>query len=425
MSDQTNSSTTWPADPMLDPSLPLSRMKIMDITSAMAGPCCSEMLADMGADVIKIESPSLTPDSRGGPPVVKGESGGFLIVNRNKRSLTLNLKDPRGKEIFLALAKNADVLLENVRPGTLDKLGLGYEDVKKVNPAIIYASISGFGKTSPYAKLGGYDAIAQGISGMMLSIGEEGRPPVKAGVPLSDFGASIFTAYGILVAYIYRVKTGKGQPFSPSPGDGGKGQLIDTALLDVPIALQVKQMLYYFLNGKLARRMGSGDMDAGPYRAFKTKDGGITLGGTNVNLWPKMCKALGVEELINDPRFDTPANRNKNGAELTELFKPLLMTKTTGEWLASLRANGVPAGPVNNLAQAVADPQVKARELIVEVDHPKVGKFPVVGMPVKFSRTPGKIRRPPPMLGEHTDEILAAMGYDPAHIGALRADGVV
>ncbi len=412
LTEQKNSQPGWPADPLLDPTLPLSRMKILDVTVALAGPCCSEMLADMGADVIKIENPTLTPDSRGNPPVVKGESGGFMIVNRNKRSLTLNLKDSRAKDIFLALAREADVLLENVRPGTMDKMGLGYEKVKQANPGIIYASISGFGKTSPYAKLGGYDAITQGMSGLMLSIGEEGRPPVKAGVPISDFGASIFTAYGILSAYIYRQKT-------------GRGQFIDTALLDVPIALQVKQMLHYFLYGDLAPRMGSGDIGGGAYRAFKTKDGGITLGGNSTNLWPKMCRALELEELITDPRFENESARRKNGSELVNILAPHLMTKTTSEWLASLRANGVPAGPVNNIAQAVADPQVKARELIVEVDHPKVGKFPLVGMPVKFSRTPGTIRRPPPMLGEHTGEILSAMGYPPEQIEALRKDGAV
>ncbi len=412
MTDSANSATAWPADPTLDPAMPLSRMKIIDITSAMAGPACSEMLADMGADVIKIENPSLTADSRGGPPVVKGESGGFLIVNRNKRSLTLNLKDPRGKAVLVALAKSADVLLENVRPGTLDKMGLGYEDLKAVNPRLIYASISGFGKTSPYANLGGYDGITQGISGLMLSIGEDGRPPVKAGIPISDFGASIFTAYGILSAYVHAEKT-------------GKGQFIDTALLDVPIALQVKQMLHYFLNGRLANRMGSGDVGGGAYRAFKTRDGGVTLGGNSINLWPKQCKALGVEEWVTDPRFDTPAHRRENSTELVSLLTDLLVTKTTDEWLASLRENGVPAGPVNTLAQAVADPHVQHRQMIVEVDHPKVGKFPLVGFPVKFSRTPGKIRRPPPVLGEHTDDILAAMGYSTEDTAALRQDGVV
>jgi CoA:oxalate CoA-transferase len=411
MSEWNATNAFWPTDPMLDPKLPLSRMKIVDITVALAGPCCSEMLADMGADVIKIENPSLTPDQRGNPPMINGESGGFMIVNRNKRSLTLNLREAKGREIALALMRNADVVVENVRPGSLEKMGLGYEDVRQVNPAIVYAEISGFGRTSPYAKLGGYDAITQGMSGLMLSIGEDGRPPTKAGIPLCDIGASIFTAYGILTAYIYRLKT-------------GKGQLVDTALLDVPIALQVKQMMHYFLNGKLPPRMGSGDVGGGAYRAFKTKDGGITLGGTNANLWPKMCKALGVEGLTADPRFDTPAKRSSNGAELVAILVPVLQTKNTDDWLEALRADGVPSGPVNNLAQALADPQVQARETIVEVDHPVAGKFPMVGFPIKFLRTPGKIRRPPPLLGEHTDEILAAMGISQEQISEIRQAGI-
>jgi crotonobetainyl-CoA:carnitine CoA-transferase CaiB-like acyl-CoA transferase len=411
MHDVGEASPGWPADPLLDATLPLARMKVVDITVALAGPCCSEMLADMGADVIKIENPSLTPDQRGGAPVVKGESGAFMIVNRNKRSLTLNLKDPRGKALGMSLMKDADVVVENVRPGTLEKMGMGYDQVRAINPEIVYAEISGFGRTSPYAKLGGYDAITQGISGLMLSIGEDGRPPIKAGIPISDIGASIFTAFGIMTAYIHRLKT-------------GKGQLVDTALLDVPLALQVKHMLYYFINGKVAPRQSAGDVGGGAYRAFKTRDGGITVGGSSTTLWPRLCKALEVEELINDSRFDTPIKRSQNGQELVTVLAQGLILRTTNEWLERLRAEGVPCGPVNNLAQAVADPQVKARETIVTIEHPTVGPFPFVGFPVKFSRTPGKIRRPPPLLGEHTEEFLTAMGLQKTYIEELRRDGV-
>jgi CoA:oxalate CoA-transferase len=412
LSQTTTTTSTWPADPLLDASLPLSRMKVIDVTVSLAGPCAAEMLGDMGADVIKIESPSLTGDQRGNPPVVGGESGGFLLANRNKRSLSLNLNEPRGREILLELANSADVLIENLRPGALERLGLGYEAVRRVNPAIIYASISGFGQTSPYAGLGSFDGVAQAMSGLMLSIGEDGHPPVKAGIPLPSVGASIFTGYGILTAYIYRQKT-------------GLGQFIDTALLDVPIALQVKQMLYYFLNQKVPDRMGGGDMDKGPYRAFQTKDGALTLGGTNANLWPKMCAALGVEELVSDPRFETPPLRRTNGAELTAILTPILKTKTTEQWLASLRENGVPSGPVNRIDQTVADPQVQAREMIIEVEHPQAGKVKMASMPIKLGRTPGKIRRPPPMLGEHTAEILAGMGRSPGQISELQRDSVI
>ncbi len=412
--DTVQPSPVWPSDPTLDPTLPLADMKVLDLTTALAGPCCTEMLADMGADVIKIEDPRLTPEGRGGPPLVGEESGRFVIANRNKRSLTLRLDSPQGKDLLQELLRRADVLVENQPSERMGGSGrwLSYEHTRQVNPGIIYASISGFGKTSPRSGLGDYDTIAQGLSGLMMSIGEEGRPPVRSGGAVASVGASIFTGYAILSAYIHCQKT-------------GQGQFIDTSLLDVAVALQVKQMLYYFLNGNLARRMGSGDMNPGPYRAFKTKDGGITLGGTNANLWPKMCESLGVPGLIDDPRFDTPAKRTENGAELTDLLKPVLLTKTTDEWLSVLREKGVPSGPVYNLAQTAADPQVQARQMIVEVEHPSAGKLHLTGIPVKLSRTPGQIRRPPPMLGEHTHEILQAMGYSAEAISAWREQGVV
>jgi CoA:oxalate CoA-transferase len=370
------------------------------------------MLGDFGADVIKIERPSLTAEERGNPPMIQGQSGGFLIANRNKRSLTLDLEVQPAREILLDLLNNADVLIENLQPGVIEKMGFGYQDVKQFNPAIIYASISGFGKTSPYAGLASFDGVAQAISGMMLSIGEDEHPPVKAGVPLASIAAAIYTGYGILAAYIYRHKT-------------GKGQFIDVSLLDVPTVLQVKQMLHYFLYHEVPDRMGGGDMDKGPYRAFQTKDGGLTLGGTNANLWPKMCAALGVEELVTDERFETPPKRRENGAALTAILTPILKTKTTAEWLAVLRENGVPSGPVNIIAQTVADPQVQAREMIVNVEHPCAGKIPMAGMPIKLIRTPGKIRRPPPLLGEHTIEILTEMGYGAAQIATLKRQGAI
>jgi crotonobetainyl-CoA:carnitine CoA-transferase CaiB-like acyl-CoA transferase len=391
----------------------LDGLRVLDVSQVMAGPFCCLLLADMGAEVIKIEKPNGGDDARRmGPPFVNGESAAFMAMNRNKRSLALDLKHPEGKRFFRQLAARADVLVENFRPGTLDELGLGYARLSRDHPEVIYCSISGYGQTGPNRERGGFDLVAQGVSGLMSITGHPGQPPVKVGVPLADLNAGMYAAYGVLCAYVHRLRT-------------GQGQLVDTSLLESGIAYTVWESAIYFATGTIPPPMGSAHRLAAPYQAFRTADGYITVGAANQANWEKLCAVLERPDLLADPRFRDNPSRAVHSAELAAQLEPVFAAHLTAEWLARLEAAGLPAGPVNDMAAVYADPQVRAREMMVEIEHPIAGRVKNIGVPVKLSETPGAIRRPAPTLGQHTDEILGEIGLAPNEITALRAARVV
>ena len=393
--------------------LPLEGVRVLEASQVMAGPYCALLLADMGADVVKVEKTRGGDDSRRmGPPFIGGESAAFLAINRNKRSITLDLKQPAGQAVFRRLAGQADILVENFRPGTLGALGLGYAGLANEHPELIYCSISGYGQTGPDRERGGYDLVAQGAAGLMSITGHPGQPPVKVGVPVADLNAGMYAAYGVLCAYIHRLKT-------------GLGQNVDTSLLEGGLAYTVWESAMFFATGAAPPPMGSAHRLAAPYQAFKTSDGYITSGAANQANWELLCEALGRPELVDDPRYrDNPA-RTRQAPELARELEQTFALRSTREWLERMEAIGLPAGPVNDMPAVYADPQVQARGMLVELDHPTAGRIKHIGVPVKLSRTPGSVRRPAPTLGQHTDEILAEAGLSPAEIGALRADGVI
>ena len=392
----------------------LPGLRVIDASQVMAGPYCAMLLADHGADVIKVEPPTAGDATRSalGDIQAWGESAAFLAVNRNKRSLTINLKDERGQDVFHALAQTADVLIESYRPGTAERLGIGYEALAAVNPRLVYASISGFGASGPSAKRGGYDIITQGASGIMSVTGEPGADPAKTGVPLTDIGAGTLCAFGILAALIARAQT-------------GEGQLVDTSLFEAGLVYGAWEATELWSSGRLPGPLGSAHRLSAPYQAIRTGDGHITIGAFSDRLWQQAAQVFGHREWIDDPRFATGQSRLRHRGELVELIEEVTLTKPGGVWLERLHAAGVPAGPVNNYEQAFADPQTVAREMVVEAEHPQAGTIRMVGIPLKLSETPGGIRRPPPMLGQHTDELLVELGYTGAQRASLRADGVV
>ena len=379
----------------------------------MAGPFCTMLLGDMGADVIKIEKPDGGDDvRRSGPPFVAGESATFLNIGRNKRSVVIDMKQTEGTEIVRNMARDADILVQNLRPGRLEGFGLGYEDVRAVNPAIVYATITGFGRTGPYKDKPGFDLMAQGYSGIMGVTGHPGQPPVKVSVPITDLNAGLFTAYGILAAYVNRLKT-------------GKGQHVDSSLMEAGVAYTLWESAIYFTSGRLPGPNGSAHQISAPYQALPTSDGYITVGGANQRNWERLCRAIGRAELITDPRFEVNAGRMANRPALESTLGETLKTQPMAHWLSILEAAGVPCGPIYDISQVYADPQVIARDMVVEVEHPTAGTIRNVGIPVKFSETPGNIRRPPPRFGEHTEEVLTEFGYTTDEIDSLRDRGIV
>ena len=390
----------------------LAGLSVLDLTSQLSGPYCSMILADLGADVVKVERPGQGDESRAMGPHVAGESAPFMTFNRNKRSITIDLKTADGGTIARRLATRADVVLENWRPGTAARLGLGWDDVHALNARAIYCSISGFGQTGPYAQRGGFDRIAQGMSGMMSINGTEEGPPLPVPIPVSDIGTGMFAAIGILAALRVREQT-------------GVGQRVDTSLLETPIAWAVYEASSFFATNEVPRRLGPGHRTAAPYQAFRTADGWINLGGGSPTFWPIICRVLGVPALVEDTRFATPPLRVKNRAALAELLQARFTTAGTAAWLERLEAAGVPAGPILDYGQVFADPHVRHREMAVEVEHPRAGRSRVLGIPVKLSSTPGSIRRPAPTLGQHTDEVLKELGYDAAAVANLKARNIV
>jgi crotonobetainyl-CoA:carnitine CoA-transferase CaiB-like acyl-CoA transferase len=393
---------------------PLAGMKVIEFAHVMAGPTCGLMLADMGADVIKVERvPDGEDTRRMTPPTIDGEAAAFLMMNRNKRGMAVDLKHDKGKAIARRLLRTADVAIENFRKGTMERLGLGYEEMRKDNPVLIYCEVSGFGRTGPYADRGGYDLIAQGMSGLMSITGEgPGRPPVKCGAPMTDITAGILAAMGVLAAYAHRLKT-------------GQGQRVDVSLFEAGIVHTYWQSAITFATGKSPGPMGSAHPLNAPYQAFEAADGWITIGAANQPNWLKLLEALEAGTLQDDPRFATNDTRMANLPALVDTLKPLFRQRTCADWLERLQRAGVPAGPVLDIAQMHGDPQTLAREMVVQVPHSRLKKHETLGAPVKFSGTPSVVERGAPVLGEHTREILAEYGYAAKEIDDLIAAGVV
>jgi len=392
---------------------PLEGLKVIELSQIMAGPTCGMLLADMGADVIKVERIPEGDDTRTySEPSVNGESAAFMMMNRNKRSIALDLKTEGAKEVIRRLAKVSDVLTENFRKGAMEKLGIGYEVLKKLNPKLIYCAITGYGRSGPYADKGGFDLIAQGFSGLMSITGEPGQAPIKAGSPITDINAGILAALGVVSAYVHRLKS-------------GQGQMVDTSLMEAGVQQTYWQAAIYFATGISPEPTGSAHILAAPYQAFPTRDGWINIGGANPANWLRLTRLVGMPELAEDPRFKTNAARMKNIGELVPILADRLKMRATREWLEDLDVAGIPAGPVNKVGDALSDPQVLARDMVVELKHPKAGPTRALGLPIKFSSTKGSIRRPAPLFGEHTREILVELNFDDGDIAALIKDGAV
>lgn len=392
---------------------PLAGVRVLELAQIMAGPSCGALLADLGADVIKVERlPGGDDTRRYAEPSIRGESAAFMMMNRNKRGIAVDLKTAGGRRVLQRLVTQADVLVENYRRGALDRLGLGFDAVQALNPALVYCSISGWGRSGPAADKGGFDLIAQGASGLMSITGEPGRPPVKVGSPVTDINAGILAALGIVSAYVHRLKT-------------GQGQFLDTSLLEAGIHQTAWQAAIYFATGVPPGPGGSAHVLAAPYQAFPTADGWINIGGANQANWERIARLIGAPELIGDPRFADNSARMAHRDELARLIGEHLRTRTTAEWLAALDAAGVPAGPIHDIAQMAADPQTRARAMVVELDHPVAGPTKALGVPIKLAATPGSVRRPAPTLGQHTQEVLREAGFADDEIAALARDGAV
>ncbi|MCH7710747.1 MAG: CoA transferase [Proteobacteria bacterium] len=393
---------------------PLGGVTVIELAHIMAGPACGMLLADFGADVIKVERIPGGDDSRSFATVdIEGESPTFMMMNRNKRGIAVDLKTEGGKKVLRRLLKTADVVIENYRRGTMERLGLGYDRLKEANPGLVYCEISGFGRTGPYADRGGFDLIAQGMSGLMSITGEgPDRPPVKAGAPITDITAGILAAFGVLAALLERQHS-------------GLGQRVDTSLFEAGITHTFWQSALALASGVSPGPLGTGSPVAAPYQAFPTADGWITVGGANQANWRKLLGVLETPELGEDPRFGENPDRMENIAALEEILNEHFIKRTSAEWLDKLEAAGVPAGPVMNVGEMHQDPQTLARKMVVEVDHRRAGKVKTLGPPVKLSRTPASVRSAAPVLGQHTAEVLTEYGYSAEEIDQLADAGAI
>ena len=404
---------------------PLSHLRVLDLSRVLAGPWASQNMADLGAEVIKVERPGSGDDSRAfGPPWIKDgqgrdtkDSAYFTSANRGKKSITLNIAATPGQAIARELARRCDVLIENYKVGDLERYGLGYEDLRKENRGLIYCSLTGFGQTGPYRERPGYDFMIQGMGGMMSVTGEPddapGGGPQRAGVPIADIITGMYASIAVCAALVHRAQS-------------GVGQRVDLALLDSQIALLAYQNTNYFASGEPPKRIGNLHPNIAPYQPFRTRDGDVILACGNDNLFRKFCDAAGCRELADDPRFATNGKRVEHRAELTRLLAQVFLTRGTGEWVQLLEAAGVPNGPINNIAQVFADPQVKARGVRIELEHASGAMLPLVASPMRFSETQVDYRLAPPLLGQHTEEVLKGLlGKSEAEIGRLRAERVI
>ncbi|MBI4390818.1 MAG: CoA transferase [candidate division NC10 bacterium] len=393
---------------------PLEGLKVLDLTRILAGPFCTMVLGDMGADVVKVENPDGGDDTRRwGPPFLEGESAYFLSVNRSKRSLTVNLRVPQGKALLRDLLARADVLIENFRPGAMERLGFGYEAAAAANPRLIYCSISGFGQTGPEASRPGYDLIVQGESGVMSLTGFPDGPPCKVGLSIADLIAGMYAVQGIALALYARERT-------------GRGQRVDVALLDGMISFLTYQAGIFFTTGKSPARMGNLHPTIMPYETFEAADGHLNVAVGNNSLFQQFCRVLGRSDLAADRRFGTDAGRVEHRAALRPTLEEILRGRSVAAWLEAFGAAGIPCGAIKGVAEVFASPQVLAREMVRTLVHPKVGPVQVTGNPLKLSETPGAVEQPPPLLGEHTDQVLAEwLGLDGETCMALRRDGVI
>lgn len=392
---------------------PLQDLRVLDLSRILSGPYCTMVLADFGAEVVKVEHPEGGDDTRSWvPPLVGDESAYFMSVNRNKRSLTVDLKTPEGKEVIYRLARWADVVAENFRPGTAEKLGIGYDTLSDLNPRLIYCAISGFGQTGPYRDRPGYDAIGQAMGGLMSVTGYPDLPPVRFGVAIADLGAAMWSLVGILVALQAR-------------RESGRGQYIDTSLFESQLSWLTYVAGNYAATGKDPERQGSAHPNIVPYQAFETQDGNIMIAVGNDSLWKKFTDALEVPELGDSPEYRTNYDRLERRSELLEKLSAIFKGRTTEEWLERLDAFGVPNSPIQTVAEVFADPHAKARDMLVQLEHPTAGEITVTGIPVKLPETPGAVTVPPPTLGQHSEAVLLELGYSAAEVGELRDKKII
>ena len=378
----------------------LKGIRVLEMSQIMAGPTCGLLLADLGAEVIKIEKTPTGDDTRNFlPPDINGEAAAFMMMNRNKKGIALNLKDKDGIKIFKEMVKNSDVVLENFRKGTLEKLGIGYDVMSEINPKIILCEISGYGRTGPYSDKGGFDLVAQGMSGLMSITGESrDKPPMKVGAPITDITAGLLASSGILAALVHREKT-------------GEGQKVDTSLFEAGIVHTYWQSAIAGATGQSPGPLGSAHPLTAPYQAFKTKDKWITVGASNQNTWLMLLKAINRQDLQEDEKFSSNLNRKENINELVDILNSELIKKTSDEWLEIFDNNGLPCGPINSITEMFEDPQTIHREMLIEVDNKKAGKSKAIGMPIKFSKSKTEKSKGAPNLGEHTREVMLNFGY--------------
>jgi len=394
-------------------ALPLEGVRVLDLTSVMAGPYCSMLLGDMGADVIKIESFPDGDTSRGFVPQIRGESYCFTVLNRNKRSLAIDMKSAKGRDIVQQLAKRADIITENFRPGVVKKLGLDYESLRSANPGLVYASMSGFGQTGPYAGRGGYDIIAQGMSGIMMMTGEPGGRPAKVGIAMNDIASGVTALYAILGAYISRLRS-------------GQGQYVETSLLEAGLAWSQWEFGAFFGAGELPAAMGTRHRRAAPYQAYRTSDGYVTVGANNEKLWRAFCEQVCASpHWLSDPRYASNALRVQHADALQADIEAVFTSHPTAHWVEALDAAAVPGGPVYSYQQVFDDPHVKARAMVVEMEHPIMGTIKTFGSPVKSSGELVSIRRAAPWLGQHSEEIVRSLGIAEDEVKSLFDEAII